>query len=103
MTLFRLGGRHRAVRALLGVAVLVAAAWLLVPVPTLYGSTPFSNVVYDRDGRLLRLNLAKDQRYRLFVPLEEITDDVIDATLLYINLDSGRAGIEAILKQFFYN
>lgn len=43
----------------------------------------FSTAYYDRDGRLLRLTLAPDDKYRLFTPLSEISPDIIRATILY--------------------
>ncbi len=74
--------RKRAI-ILLAAAAVIAATWVFLPAPALYESTSFSTVVYDRDGQLLRLNLARDQRYRLFEPLPRISDDVVQATLLY--------------------
>lgn len=45
--------------------------------------TQFSTAYYDRNGELLRMTLAADDKYRLFTPLSEISPDVIRATLLY--------------------
>lgn len=67
---------------LLPVAV-AAAFYAFCPRPDLYGGTPFSSAVHDRHGTLLRLNLADDERYRLFVPLADIASSVQDATLKY--------------------
>ncbi|WP_448095875.1 penicillin-binding protein 1C [Luteibacter yeojuensis] len=44
---------------------------------------PSSTAVYDANGRLLRLTLASDQRYRLWVPLEDISPTLVDAVLLH--------------------
>ncbi|TCV96451.1 penicillin-binding protein 1C [Luteibacter rhizovicinus] len=44
---------------------------------------PSSTAVYDADGRLLRLTLASDQRYRLWVPLRDISSAVTDGVLLH--------------------
>lgn len=44
---------------------------------------PFSTVVLDRHGRLMRLSLAEDERYRVFTPLSEIAPELVEATLLY--------------------
>ncbi len=49
----------------------------------LYGDVSFSTAIYDRNGELLRLRLAQDERYRLFTKLEDIAPAAIDATLLY--------------------
>ncbi|UJB17175.1 penicillin-binding protein 1C [Lysobacter gummosus] len=36
----------------------------------------------DREGRLLRLTLASDQRYRLWVPLKDISPRLVEAVML---------------------
>jgi penicillin-binding protein 1C len=66
-------------------ATVTAFALLLVfcPRPSLYGDTPFSSAALDRNGELLRLALASDERYRLRVPLADVAQSAIDATLLY--------------------
>ena len=53
----------------------------LSPKPALLEGIPFSTAYYDRDGKLLRLSLAKDQSYRLYTKLENISQDLIKATL----------------------
>ena len=53
------------------------------PRPELYGDVEFSAAAEDRHGRLLRLALANDDRYRLKLPLDQISASAIDATLLY--------------------
>lgn len=53
------------------------------PRPDLYGDTAWSRAYLDRDGGLLRLTLAADERYRLRTPLGEIAPQLIEATLLY--------------------
>lgn len=42
-----------------------------------------SQAIYDRNGELLRLKLASDQRYRLYVDYQDLPQSLIDATLLY--------------------
>ncbi len=37
----------------------------------------------DRNGKLLRVTLSADQKFRIWTPLEEISPDLIDATLRY--------------------
>ncbi|MEN7342125.1 MAG: penicillin-binding protein 1C [Pseudomonadota bacterium] len=64
----------------------LAAGLLLVlfcPKPSLYGDTSFSVAVLDRDGRLLRLALADDERYRLRTRLADINQVAVEATLRY--------------------
>jgi len=51
--------------------------------PPLSGSYPGSTAIYAKHGELLRLTLAKDQQYRLWLPLREIPKTLRDATLLY--------------------
>jgi penicillin-binding protein 1C len=63
----------------------VAAVLLLalLPKPPLYSGVTFSSAIVSRDGELLRLTLAADDRFRLRTPIEEIAPAAIDATLLY--------------------
>lgn len=49
--------------------------------PKLLDDTKFSTAFYDRKGLLLRLTLAADGRYRLYMPLKDISRDLITATL----------------------
>jgi penicillin-binding protein 1C len=62
----------------LGVIVLMLA---LIPKPHLLDETSFSSCYLDRDGNLLRLSLAEDDRYRVFVPLRDISPQFIEMTL----------------------
>src|SRR5258708_2504201 len=55
----------------------------IAPKPPLLDGVPFSPVVYDRNGALLRFGLATDDVYRQFVPLEKISPLLADSTLLY--------------------
>lgn len=66
---------------LVSFAALVAIR--LWPHPPLSEGQPQSVAVYDRNGRLLRLALAEDERYRLWLPLEEIPQTLRDAVLLH--------------------
>jgi penicillin-binding protein 1C len=43
----------------------------------------YSAAVYDRDQKLINLSLTKDEKYRLFVPLSDISTKLIHATLVY--------------------
>lgn len=52
------------------------------PRPSLSEAIPLSTVVRDREGRLLRLTLASDQRYRLWVPLKQISPQLVEAVML---------------------
>jgi len=44
---------------------------------------PSSTAVYDARGRLLRLTLASDDRYRLWVPLKDVSPALVDGVLLH--------------------
>lgn len=62
------------------VAVLVAGS-LSFPKPLLREGLSFSQAVYDREGRLLRLSLSSDDRYRLWLPLSGFSSALIEITL----------------------
>ena len=63
------------------VTIIAATAWLLLPKPPLLEGVPFSQEVFDRNHRLLRLTLAADGRFRVYTPLEKISPDLVRATL----------------------
>src|SRR6266550_734002 len=67
--------------ALLGMSAWFA--WLLLPKPPLLDGISFSQCVRDRNGKLLRVTLSADQKFRIWTPLEDISADLIDATLRY--------------------
>lgn len=51
--------------------------------PPLLNDTHFSKVYYDRNGKLLRMILSADEKYRIYTPLSEISPYVQQATILY--------------------
>jgi penicillin-binding protein 1C len=53
------------------------------PRPPLSAGVPQSVEVVDREGRLLRLALASDQRYRLWTPLHEVSPTLVEAVQLH--------------------
>lgn len=53
------------------------------PHPALRDWKPSSVAVTDAHGRLLRLVLASDDRYRLWVPLKDVSPELVDAVLLH--------------------
>ena len=68
----------------LGILVLVlAAVYILTPKPQLYETYNFSSAVYDKKGKLLKISLSQDDKYRLFTPIKQIPDEAIKALLLY--------------------
>ena len=88
------------VRGVIAARRLFALAIALVPKPHLLDETSFSPCYVDRNGKLLRLGLAEDDRYRVFVPLEKISPQFVEMTLLHedryfhehAGIQSGRAG-----------
>src|SRR6266550_2502412 len=61
----------------------IAAVWLALPKPPLLGGISFSQCVRDHNGKLLRVTLSADQKFRIWTPLERISPDLIGATLRY--------------------
>lgn len=58
--------------------------WLVLsPGPPLLDGVPFSPLVLDRDGNLLRLGLSEDEKYRVRIRLNEVTPEIVRAVLLY--------------------
>src|SRR5437588_4171527 len=70
-------------RPLLLTCALFAAIWLFLPKPPLLDGISFSQIVRDRNGKLLRVALSSDQKFRIWTPLNSISPDLIDATLRY--------------------
>ncbi|HEO65063.1 MAG TPA: penicillin-binding protein 1C, partial [Spirochaetes bacterium] len=54
----------------------------IIPPPVLIEEIPFSKAIYDRTGHLLRLTLSSDDKYRLKVPLEDVSSQLVEAILL---------------------
>ena len=57
--------------------------WMSRPCPPPLEGIPFSACILDRDGRLLRVGLASDGRFRLRTSLEMLPGEAIDAVLHY--------------------
>src|SRR6266536_718804 len=71
------------VRSLALLGMTVWFAWLLLPKPPLLEGISFSQCVRDRNGKLLRVTLSADQKFRIWTPLHEISPVLIDATLQF--------------------
>lgn len=67
---------------LLGV-FLVLLLLRVAPKPSLAQSYSSSTAIYDAQHKLLRLTLSDDEKYRLWVPLKEMSPQLIAATLLH--------------------
>ena len=64
-------------------AVVILLWVVFCPRPPLLEGVPFSTVVFDRHQSLMRLSLAQDERYRVYTPLNTISPELIEMTLLY--------------------
>ncbi|HNK45811.1 MAG TPA: penicillin-binding protein 1C [Pseudomonadota bacterium] len=69
--------------AVIAVVLLTGIVLRLVPAKPLSFGLPLSTAVYDKDKRLLRLTLADDEQYRLWVPLSDISPQLVEAVLLH--------------------
>ncbi len=63
--------------------IFLLAVYALLPKPKLEEFKPYSQAIYDTHGELLKLYLADDDKYRLKTAVEDISSDVIRATILY--------------------
>jgi len=74
-------------RCLLKAGAVMLGAFLLVvvlvPKPHLLDEASFSPCYADRNGQLLRLGLAEDDRYRVYAPVEKISPQLVEMTLLH--------------------
>jgi penicillin-binding protein 1C len=75
--------RRKVTYGFAGVIACTLLAIAFCPRPDLYGNTRFSTAIQDRNGKLMRLALADDDRYRLWHSLDDIASTAVDATLLY--------------------
>jgi penicillin-binding protein 1C len=57
--------------------------WIALPRPPLLEGISFSQCVRDRNGKLLRITLTTDQKYRVWTSLPNISPALIDATLQF--------------------
>ena len=78
--------RKTAVLALVLALLPIVAFWgwlVLSPKPPLLDGVPFSPLVLDRDGNLLRLGLSEYEKYRVRIRLNEVAPEMVRAVLLY--------------------
>ena len=71
------------VRSLTLLGMSVWFVWLLLPKPPLLEGISFSQCVRDRNGKLLRVTLTADQKFRVWTPLPNISPSLIEATLRF--------------------
>lgn len=75
--------RHR---ILYGTIACIGLAYIIIQIfftPPLLNDTHFGRAYFDRNDKLLRITLTADDKYRLFVPLDEINPALVRATILY--------------------
>lgn len=61
---------------------LVLVGLRLWPHPPLKDTASYSRIVTAQNGELLRMTLAEDSHYRLWVPLETMSDNLVQSVLL---------------------
>ncbi|OGW39681.1 MAG: penicillin-binding protein 1C [Nitrospirae bacterium GWC2_56_14] len=69
--------------ALITVPLLLIFALFRLLSPALKSDVSFSQAIYDRSEKLIRLTLSRDDKYRLWLPLKSISPILIKATLLH--------------------
>ena len=70
-------------RLWLGVLGALVLGYATIPKPALLENFSYSSAVYDRNDTLLRLSLSRDDKYRLFTPIEKIPEEFKQALILY--------------------
>jgi penicillin-binding protein 1C len=83
MTAFGNRRFKKTLRAFVFLSAFAAATWLALPKPPLLDGISFSQCARDRNGKLLRVTLTSDQKFRIRTPLRDISPELIDATLRY--------------------
>ena len=77
------GGLYRVLLLTLLLLCVLWSVWFSLPKPSLLEGISFSQTVRDRHGKLLRVTLSPDQKFRLWTPLRDISPELIHATLRY--------------------
>lgn len=75
--------RHKKLCVFVGAVLVLYTIIRLFFTPPLLSDIDFSRAYYDRNGKLMRLTLTADDKYRVFTPLNEISPDAVRATILY--------------------
>lgn len=65
------------------VPVIIFLVFFRILSPSIKSDVSFSQAIYDRGGKLLRMTLSRDDKYRLWLPLKSISPVLINATLLH--------------------
>jgi penicillin-binding protein 1C len=73
--------KKRLLRTLVILASALTAGWLLLPRGPLLEGVDFSRVVRDREGRVLKVTLTRDEKFRIFTPLDDVSPRLVTAAL----------------------
>ena len=65
------------------VIVVIAALYFFCPKPDLVTFQNYSRAFYAKNGTLLRVTLANDERYRIYTSLNKVSPIIQKATILY--------------------
>src|SRR5213596_156140 len=83
MTAYTIGRYKKTLLAFSVLCTCAAVTWLALPKPPLLEGVSFSQCVRDRNGKLLRVTLTADQKFRVWTSLPNISPALIDATLQF--------------------
>src|SRR5213080_1842349 len=83
MTAYKIGHYKKLLLAFAILVAVVALVWIALPKPPLLDGISFSQCVRDRNGKLLRVTLTTDQKFRVWTSLPNISPALIDATLQF--------------------
>lgn len=89
--------------AIIGSLSLALIYWFC-PRPELDMFSTYSTAWYDSDGQLLRLSLAADDRYRLYTKIDDVSANLISATILYEDqhfYDHNGVDVPALLRALY--
>ena len=76
--------KYRIVSFVLPCSIALVLSWLylgFLEKPLLINPRGFSQIAYDDAGQVIRITLASDERYRLWLPLDRISPSLVAATL----------------------
>ncbi len=71
------------IASLLAIVTCVLIGLRLLPKPAFSERWPSSTAIYAQEGSLLRLSLASDEQYRVWIPLEKMPPRLMEAVQLY--------------------
>lgn len=70
-------------RIIISIFLLIAIIYIIVPKPKLLDRYTYSSAVYDSNGKLLKISLSLDDKYRLYIPFDEIPDNLKKSLIMY--------------------